>query len=656
MRVKLLAAVSVICLALSGCAETHDPADVETLEGSDFQRVKFNNPDAIVDLGAGLWAWPLPMDFDGDGDMDLLVSTPDVPYRGLHFFENSSGETFPAFEPPVRVFDAIRNVQVSYIDGQPQVLVPGALLENFLTSFSENPAPLYPADSVLRHITRARFNQWKLVDFDNDGDLDILAGVDDWGDYGWDNAYDEAGNWTNGPLHGYVFLIENDQGTYIERGKLEADGRPIDVYGAPTPNMADFDGDGDLDLIAGEFLDRLTWFENIGSREQPEFAAGRFLENNDGLIKMDLEMIIPVSVDWDADGDVDLIVGDEDGRVALIEHTGSVESRMPVFASPRYFKQKADNLKFGALATPVSVDWDGDGDEDLISGNTAGYIAFIENLDGGNPPMWAPPELLRAGDEVIRIMAGNNGSIQGPAEAKWGYTTIAVADWDGDGLKDLIANSIWGRVIWYRNNGSANKPLLEPAQPVQVDWRGPAPKPEWTWWQPEENTLAPQWRTTPFAIDWNGDSRTDLIMLDHEGYLSYFERREDGMLSAGQRIFEGATASSYVGRHEIADSTSGLLQLNARLHGGSGRRKFTFADWDQDGDLDLLVNSDNVSWMRNDGMKDGRIQLTDMGMLGALKLAGHTTSPTIVDWNRDGIPDVLAGAEDGHFYYLENPF
>src|SRR5690606_24292769 len=33
---------------------------------------------------------------------------------------------------------------------------------------------------------------------------------------------------------------------------------------------------------------------------------------------------------------------------------------------------------------------------------------------------------------------------------------------------------------------------------------------------------------------------------------------------------------------------------------------------------------------------------------------GHTTSPTIVDWNEDGVPDLLLGAEDGHFYYLEN--
>jgi len=33
------------------------------------------------------------------------------------------------------------------------------------------------------------------------------------------------------------------------------------------------------------------------------------------------------------------------------------------------------------LVTPFSTDWDDDGDEDLVCGNSAGYIGFIENLD-----------------------------------------------------------------------------------------------------------------------------------------------------------------------------------------------------------------------------------------------------------------------------------
>ncbi len=36
-------------------------------------------------------------------------------------------------------------------------------------------------------------------------------------------------------------------------------------------------------------------------------------------------------------------------------------------------------------------------------------------------------------------------------------------------------------------------------------------------------------------------------------------------------------------------------------------------------------------------------------------LAGHTTSPTTVDWDKDGISDLLVGAEDGFLYYMKNP-
>lgn len=634
-------------------------------EGSagDFQLLKYNNPGLSVDVGGGLWAWPIPMDYDNDGDMDLLVSSQGKPYNGIYLFENTSGKATPVFAKPKWLNKSIKDIQVSYVDGKPRMTVPGAELTDFINQFEKKKQNLFPAKEVLKDIKgNNRFNQWKLVDYDDDGDLDILIGVDDWGDYGWDNAYNKKGEWTNGPLHGFVYFIENIDGKYESKGRLQVNGKDLDVYGAPTPNAADFDGDGDLDLICGEFLDKLTYFENKGTRKKPVYAAGKYLRNEQGVIAMDLEMIIPVAVDWNKDGFTDLVVGDEDGRVALIEHTGKVKDGMPVFKSPFYFQQEADDVKFGALATPFSVDWDNDGDEDILSGNSAGYIGFIENLgiyDG--MPRWAKPVLLQSEGKTIRIQAGGNGSIQGPAEAKWGYTTLSVADWDGDGLKDIIVNSIWGKVVWYKNIGTAKQPKLGSTQAVQMQWPANEKnhKPSWIWWEPEKNTLVTEWRTTPFAMDWNKDGLTDLIMLDTIGYVSYFERYKKGsqlLLKPGRRIFEGTNGAVY-NQRQVKDSLSsptGLLQLNNGRFGQSGRRKFTITDWDGDGQQDLLVNSQNVSFMKNTGTVNGKVQLEDKGLTGKLVLAGHDTSPTVVDWNKDGVPDLLVGAEDGHFYYYQN--
>ena len=626
-----------------------------------LERVPYNHPGLEVDLGVGLWAWPLPMDFDSDGDMDLLVSCHDVPFNGLYFFENPAGpgNPMPVFEPPVRLGPGRKNLQVSYVDGFARLTERGMEYVNFSKVLYDQPVEIYPSMELEKEQQQVRFSEWKMVDYDNDGDTDIIAGIDDWGEYGWDNAYDSTGTWTNGPLHGYVYLLEKDSGRYIDRGRIMAEGAPIDVYGLPSPSMDDFDGDGDLDIICGEFLDGFTWFENTGTRELPEFAAGRRLSNEAGPIRMHLQMIVPVGVDWDSDGDTDLIVGEEDGRVAWLENTGLVRDQMPLFRDPVYFQQKAEYLKYGALVTPFSVDWDNDGDEDLICGNTAGNIAFIENLgtrrvEGKKMPRWNPPVNLKAGGEDIRIMAGENGSIQGPAEAKWGYTAVAVADWNNDGKKDIIANSIWGKVVWYRNIGKRKNPQLEPARPVMVSGGQGVDKPAWFWWDPEPGNLVTQWRTTPYAVDWNGDGATDLVMIDPEGYLSYYERLpedEQFPLAPGRRIFHVESSSGYNSKHITTVEGGGLLRLNNQPYGSSGRRKLCCSDWDGDGDLDLLVNSINVSLFENTGTRDRKVLLRDRGQLSGLKLAGHTTSPTTVDWNGNGIPDLLVGAEDGFFYY-----
>jgi len=639
-------------------------AAIATAASADgLEPIKYRNPGLIVDLKVGLWAWPLPMDYDHDGDPDLVVSCPDKPYNGTYFFENMGDGKLPVFKPAVRIGDAPRNVQASYVDGQVRLLAPGMELVSDGSNLFASTHKIYKSANVHPTGGRVRANQWKYADYDGDGRLDLIVGVGDWEEYGWDDAFDPTGHWTRGPLHGYVYLVRNhgtnEMPQYDDPAKLMAAGQAVDVYGMPSPNLADFDGDGDLDLLCGEFLDHFNYYENIGSRTKPEFAAARQLAHDGEPIAMDLEMITPVAFDWDGDGDMDLIVGDEDGRVALVEHTGSVEHGTPEFLPPRYFQQQADEVKFGALVTPVSTDLDGDGDEDLVCGNSAGYIAWIENLDGGNPPRWDAPRYFKSDGETLRVQAGENGSIQGPCEAKWGYTTLSVADWDHDALPDLVVNSIWGRVVWYRNIGTRAEPEFAASQPVEVEWKSAPPNPAWNWWEPRGKELATQWRTTPLATDFDGDGLNDLVMLDHEGYLAFFQRRRiDGQLRLmpPKRIFRGEGSSVFGPKHEVQSKENGLLRLNAGTAGKSGRRKLCLADYDGDGRVDLLVNSLNINFLRNVGSDGAATLFHDMGPVDDRLLAGHTTSPTVVDWDRDGRLDLLVGAEDGRLYYLRNPY
>ena len=629
----------------------------------DFQRLPYNNPGLTVDLAVGLWAWPIPVDFDGDGDLDLVVACPDTPHNGTYFFENVAGRVkFPIFKPARRIGKGTSNVMPSYDGKRVRVLGPAQEYPDFLRTGLDQPVKL-PLPPNL-HPQKVRANQWRYADFDGDGRTDLVVGVGDWTEYGWDNAFDASGRWTRGPLHARVYIVrntgDNAQPVYAPPVALEADGQVLDNFGMPSPNFADFDGDGDLDLLCGEFLDGFTYYENTGTRTAPRYAAGRRLKAPDGQpLAMDLEMIVPVAIDWDGDGDLDLVVGQEDGRVALVENTGArAADGTPQFLPPRFFQQEADEVKFGALVTPVAFDWDGDGDEDLLCGNSAGYIGFIENL-GGDPPRWAAPRCLEADGKVFRIMAGPNGSVQGPCEAKWGYTTLSAADWDGDGLPDLVVNSIWGKVVWLRNTGTRTQPKLAAPQPIEVEWAGAPPKPDWVWWTPAPRELVTQWRTTPVAVDWNRDGLTDLVMLDAEGYLAFFERqRRDGrlVLLPPRRVFRGEHGSVFDSNGGIKDPGDGLLQLNNGKAGGSGRRKFCLADWDGDGRPDLLVNSLNVSFLKNLAERDGAWTFRDMGRVADLRLAGHDTSPTVVHWGGKGPPDLLVGAEDGSFYRLANPY
>ncbi len=143
-------------------------------------------------------------------------------------------------------------------------------------------------------------------------------------------------------------------------------------------------------------------------------------------------------------------------------------------------------------ASPFLVDWDGDGDLDLLVGNIAGRVVLIENEGTPKAPAFGRKRYVEAGGAAIEVSAD-----AGPH----------VADWDGDGVWDLLVGAEDGAVRWYRNEGTIQAPklgagvILVPALEHHGGVEAGEPK-------------RPGMRAKVCVADWNGDGRTDLLVGD----------------------------------------------------------------------------------------------------------------------------------------------
>lgn len=210
----------------------------------------------------------------------------------------------------------------------------------------------------------------------------------------------------------------------------------------------DLDGDGHIDILSGSYSHReqpmaglfqVLWGRADGTWRKPEPLLG---DDGKPLIvtarrsdDADLDRICTraFAVDLDGDGKLDLVTGNFGGTFAVFAGLGGGR-----FASRNSWLERDGELLEGAHhSDPFFVDWDGDGDFDLLSGSADGSVLLFINEGTRKAPRWARRQTIWQSN----LFAGSDDEVVfGEAKVVRPNDNVRVwvADVDGDGKLDLL--------------------------------------------------------------------------------------------------------------------------------------------------------------------------------------------------------------------------
>lgn len=209
----------------------------------------------------------------------------------------------------------------------------------------------------------------------------------------------------------------------------------------------DIDGDGHLDILSGSYSrmdrDMAGLFQVLYGKGDGTFRKAEVLKGTDGKpltipAEGDAQLTEkictrPFAVDWDGDGHLDLVVGNFSGTFYWFKGLGAGKFQ----PKPELIKADGKPLRIASShSDPFVIDWDGDGNLDLVSGSSEGGVYWARNkASRGKVPDLEPfRPLIKPGPQVKRGQPLRESDLTGPTRA----TRVWVADVNGDGKLDLL--------------------------------------------------------------------------------------------------------------------------------------------------------------------------------------------------------------------------
>ena len=198
-----------------------------------------------------------------------------------------------------------------------------------------------------------------MADIDKDGRQDLISG-----------------SW---PGEVYIFKRKDNDTFAAPIAASAANDAPLKVGFASSVSVADWDADGDDDLVIGTIDGKIHWVENLDPSKLL-FASPKAVNLED--TRKHLSDAAPCMADWDQDGKLDLLVGAEDGSVHWFQNVSQSQNSSPQFSPgvslvpPSPVGWGSDNSRnpgdWGLRVRPHVADWNNDGRPDLLLGDYCG--------------------------------------------------------------------------------------------------------------------------------------------------------------------------------------------------------------------------------------------------------------------------------------------